>query len=1408
TLNALVENKGLIRAEGGQVYLTTQALNTILDGMVNNTGVIEAESLGAKDGKIVLFAHGGSGEFGGTLSTGVGKGFIETSGKEFLNKSDLKVETKEWLIDPVNVTIDTTLAGTIQTALGSGNVTITTAGSNTPSTASGESGTDGDITVNSAISWSTAKTLTLNAARNIYINAPITASNASGKLSLLYGQGAVAAGNAATYDFGLTSSGFTGTVNLKAGSNFSTKLGSNGTLVNYTVITSSTALQNIKNSLTTNYAIGADIDLSSIANFTPIMAANGTGYSGMFDGLGHKISHLSINQQNTVGVALFGTINTNFVRNIGVTDVAITGSQYVAGLVGNNVGTISNSYVTGSVMGAGTEGCGVIGGLVGNNVGTISNSFSMVSVTADLSTSNSVGGLVGQSLIGTISNSYATGSVAGYWNVGGLVGQSQIGTISNSYATGSVSGHQYIGGLVGYSRNSSIIHDSYAAGSVTGDGYAVGGLVGNNFGSTISGSFATGSVTGSSGSVGGLIGVSAGTVVSSFWDTETTGQSVSAGGAGAMGKTTAQMSDIATFGAEDWSIATGSGINSPYPSLTMGKGTTVWTIPLAGTPATYTLTSLTDTYKAGAFTLSNLWNAHTIFGGLHDDWVAGTDYSFMYGGNAVTSFTNAGTYSNIGISVLASGFTTASSGNTLGSLLINKAMISSVTGITASNKIYDGTLAATLQVGNAVFNGILGSDTLSVTGATGAFTDKNAGTGKSVNITGLTLSGESVANYELGSSASTATANITLKAITVSATAQGKTYDGTIAATTTLTSADIIEGDTVTLAGTGTFDTKNVGTVKVVTVASLAKSGTDATNYTISNETASATANITPKAITVSATAEDKVYDGTTSATMTLTSADIVEGDTITLAGTETFDTKNVGTEKAVTVASLTKSGVDAANYTISNETASATANITRKALTLNGAVASNKVYDGLTTASISSYGTLNGVIEGESVAISTTNATAVFDTKNAGTAKTVSISGVTISGQDAGNYSAGSSMTTTANITPKAITVSATAGNKTYDGTTTATTTLNSADIIEGDTVTLAGTGTFDTKNAGTAKTVIVASMTKAGNDAGNYTISNETASATADIAVKAITLTGTMANNKVYDGLTTASISSYGTLDGIVEGDVVAIGTTNATAEFDTKNAGTGKTVTVSGLKLLGSAAANYSIGIFSTTAMIEKANATVTANSDTKTYNGLTQTVNGFSASGLVNGETIEVLDGVSGSIASGKNAGTYKTALVGTDENYNLTFVDGVLTINAPVNNDVITTIQNSTAVTPLASIVVSPLVPQATAAQTQTTQLIQNIMPQSQNGEHYNLVGTTDGETPLQTVSMEQLQKASTGQGINEIRVPLGQDSIVELLNGGVNLPKGLSQEFYVVADNGTAGNNATETINTKKEKKN
>jgi hypothetical protein len=81
----------------------------------------------------------------------------------------------------------------------------------------------------------------------------------------------------------------------------------------------------------------------------------------------------------------------------------------------------------------------------------------------------------------------------------------------------------------------------------------------------------------------------------------------------------------------------------------------------------------------------------------------------------------------------------------------------------------------------------------------------------------------------------------------------------------------VLGGDFVTLSGTavGSFASKTVGTGKTVNVSGLGLSGADAGNYTLS--TPSLQANITAASLTVTATANDKVYDGTTVASAHLT---------------------------------------------------------------------------------------------------------------------------------------------------------------------------------------------------------------------------------------------------------------------------------------------------------------------------------------------------------------------------------------------------------------------------------------------------------------------------------------------------------------------------------------------------------
>ena len=96
-----------------------------------------------------------------------------------------------------------------------------------------------------------------------------------------------------------------------------------------------------------------------------------------------------------------------------------------------------------------------------------------------------------------------------------------------------------------------------------------------------------------------------------------------------------------------------------------------------------------------------------------------------------------------------------------------------VTGsITAMNKTYDGTTAT--AIATRTLSGVVGSDAVSLTGGTAAFADKNAGSGKTVTATGLSLSGADAGKYQLASTSATTSADITSRALIVSATAANK----------------------------------------------------------------------------------------------------------------------------------------------------------------------------------------------------------------------------------------------------------------------------------------------------------------------------------------------------------------------------------------------------------------------------------------------------------------------------------------------------------------------------------------------------------------------------------------------------------------------------------------------------------
>ncbi len=183
-VNALVENGGLIRADGGRVLMTAQAAGNLLHTAVNNTGVIQAQTIGSRNGTILLLGDMGTGTMnvGGKLDasapSGGNGGFIETSAAKVTIRDDVRVTTDApwgrvgtWLIDPQDFIIGPggNISGaTLSAQLVTNNVNITT-----PAGAG-----NGDIFVNDAVSWTasgTPTTLTLTADRDVNINAAVTA---------------------------------------------------------------------------------------------------------------------------------------------------------------------------------------------------------------------------------------------------------------------------------------------------------------------------------------------------------------------------------------------------------------------------------------------------------------------------------------------------------------------------------------------------------------------------------------------------------------------------------------------------------------------------------------------------------------------------------------------------------------------------------------------------------------------------------------------------------------------------------------------------------------------------------------------------------------------------------------------------------------------------------------------------------------------------------------------------------------------------------------------------------------------------------------------------------------------------------------------------------------------------------
>ncbi|MHB8544734.1 MAG: beta strand repeat-containing protein [Leptospirales bacterium] len=865
TVQSTINNGGILKANGGKILLKAGAQYSLVASVVNNTGIVEAQSLGMKNGKIVLLSgmENGTTIVAGTLDAsapnGGNGGAIETSGVHVTIAPDSKITTAaskgvtgQWTIDPVDYTIASSggdITGIqLDSLLASNNITI--------DSMQGQTGTNGDINVNTGLSWST-HTLTLQAYRNVNFNTGANLTITGGSLraraddtgtgtgTVVMNGGSLSASGGGNVSFYYDPSSFSTPTPF---SNVTTSGGS--TFIAYMLVNNATHLQNVSTNLSGDYALGTNITASA---FTPIGTAV-TPFTGLFNGLDHTINGLTINGPSMNYAGLFDVTSlTAQIRNLTLSNESVTAGnssssfENIGGLVGLNNGTISNVTVSGITLNASGNGSGNsagYGGLVGINQGLIEESSSSGTISAP----TNMGGLVGVNYTSgaSIDQSFSTANVIvnpasqnsnNCCSVGGLVGWIHAGTISNSYAAGSVSGgnHNYVGGLVGALDGGSVT-DSYSVGNVSGTS-STGGF----------GVICCGGSTGSH----------------DFWNTMTSGQS-NGGASFATGMNTSNMQTQANF----ISATTANGGVNPNWNFTsiwqMGTGSYLYPVlrtpvtPVSYFPLTANITAANKTYDGT--TSSTLTGSPSLNGILPGNSVSAV-------GTASGNFSSPNAASNI--PVLYQGGLILSGANASGYLLagfsssvvatISTAILSAAT---TGSKVYDGNASLVLTGSNTPFTGVAGQTATLNTSLPGTLNGANVGTniGGWLSVTGSDLTGAGgflSSNYTLPTTFTGGVITPKTLALTGNIANPVMTYNGGTSVTLTPSDSNatlngFVSGQGASYTGsTGAFSTPNPGSG--ISVSALLGTGNFSlaggalwSNYSFGGGTITGTGTINP----------------------------------------------------------------------------------------------------------------------------------------------------------------------------------------------------------------------------------------------------------------------------------------------------------------------------------------------------------------------------------------------------------------------------------------------------------------------------------------------------------------------------------------------------------------------------------
>lgn len=783
-IDALIEQGGAIRADGGLVYLTAKAANRLTQTVINHTGITEARTLSdGQSGRIFLLGDGPQSRVlvGGSLDASAPQGgtggFIETSAARVDFAEGRKISTRSssgasgtWLIDPNDFTIAASggnISGSqLSTDLASGNVVITTA-------SQGTSGGNGDIHVNDTVSWAANK-LTLTAERHINVNADLTASG-TGSLAFVYGQ-ASTDGAGAAYN---VANGVK--VLIPNGAAFTWKKGSTGATKNLVLDNGLLRFGNgTQDSIDTSGQLRQPFYFDNVS----------PGRNGWF-----KMTYSSNPLDLAVGVGGDGSNSWNYNGTVKTTQ-----DTFNTALSNKSVNIAGYREGVGTIVSSATLDMG------GGQLIRVDNSFELLAGNRYSKTDTQLTNLGASALsnlrlwIGTRDDWVGQGD-SSYKSKGNITSNAFVSlptqnTASNALKVTESNDGSTGGAVLFYSTSDGVdmAHASCCSLSNSTNKDPRTSLINST---RVDGSYAMFKRLSdlASGQSGGFVWYYAGAPVSL--------------------------------------------INNAITSVgqAAGGGSTPVYLRLVPSSSVYGEQPLFNYSIFDAFSGGNLISNASPTGAAA--W-----------SGAPTASSNAGSYSLS----YTSGITLGNSGYSLNPGDAASWTVSPRPLNLSFSKVYDG--SNNFAGNGATLSGMVNGNAAPALSGIATVSSKNVGSYNALLSSSLILSDS---NYTLnGSSISAA---ITPKPLTASFSVASKIYDGSVAASATGSSADVVTNDSVTIAHTSAnFSDANAGNAKAVSITSISLSGSDAGNYSLSSATASSTGTITERPITVTADNKSKVY--------------------------------------------------------------------------------------------------------------------------------------------------------------------------------------------------------------------------------------------------------------------------------------------------------------------------------------------------------------------------------------------------------------------------------------------------------------------------------------------------------------------------------------------------------------------